>query len=122
MPSHGRGTDFSIQDQYGNYRGSQVNIRLHLVFPISSLLLIGFWTYLVFTDIGAFLMGNPRSNRSTLNVGSPSSVPIRFQRYLGWFWGRKASLVRGESRGSCFVFLFKLVGLDIAWQQLWTWT
>src|SRR5258708_26875659 len=32
MPSHGRGTDFSIQDQYGNYRGSRVNIRLHLVF------------------------------------------------------------------------------------------
>src|SRR5260221_199811 len=60
----------------------------------------------IFTDIGAFLMGNPRSNRLTLNVGSPSSVPIRFQRYLGWFWGRKASLVRGESRGSCFVFLF----------------
>src|SRR5258707_5302850 len=65
----------------------------------------------IFMDIGAFLMGNPQSNRSTLNVGSPSSVPIRFQRYLGWFWGRKASLVGGESRGSCFVFLFKLVGL-----------
>src|SRR5258705_1097161 len=30
----------------------------------------------IFTDIGAFLMGNPRSNRSTLNIGSPSSVPI----------------------------------------------
>src|SRR5260221_1446878 len=52
----------------------------------------------IFTDIGAFLMGNPRSNRSTLNIGSPSSVPI------------------------CFVFLFKLVGLDIAWQRLWMWT
>src|SRR6266436_2680747 len=107
MPSHGRGTDFSIQDQYGNYRGSRVNIRLHLD---------------IFTDIGAFLMGNPRSNCSTLNVGSPSSVPICFQRYLGWFWGRKASLVRGELRGSCFVSWFKLVGLDIAWQRLWTWT
>ena len=50
MPSHGRGTDFSIQDQYGNYRGSWVNIRLHLVFPISSLLLVGFRTYLVLTE------------------------------------------------------------------------
>src|SRR5258705_6573952 len=76
----------------------------------------------IFTDIGDFLMGNPRSNRSTLNVGSPPSVPIRFQRYLGWFLGRKVSLVRGESRGSCFVFLFKLVGLNIAWQRLWMWT
>src|SRR5260221_191008 len=60
--------------------------------------------------------------RRSSDLGSPSSVPIRFQRYLGWFWGRKASLVRGESRGSCLVFLFKLVGLDIAWQRLWTWT
>ena len=50
MASHGRGTDFSIQDQYGNYRGSWVNIRLHLVFPISSLLLIGFWTNLVLAE------------------------------------------------------------------------
>ena len=50
MASHGRGTDFSIQDQYGNYRGSRVNIRLHLVFPISPLLLIGFSTYLVLTE------------------------------------------------------------------------
>ncbi len=57
----------------------------------------------IFTDIGAFLIGNPRSNRSTLNVGSLPLVPRRFQRYLGWFWGRKASLTRGESRGSCFV-------------------
>ena len=50
MASHVRGTDFSIQDQYGNYRGSRVNIRLHLVFPISPLLLIGFGTYLVLTE------------------------------------------------------------------------
>src|SRR5260221_10681953 len=57
----------------------------------------------IFTDIGAFLIGNIRSNRSTLNVGSPPLVPRRFQRYLGWFWGRKAGLIRGESRGSCFV-------------------
>src|SRR5258708_3211902 len=53
-------------------------------------------------DICAFLMGNPRSNCLTLNIGSPSSVPIHFQRYLGWFWGRKASLTKGESRGSGF--------------------
>src|SRR5258705_8060763 len=57
----------------------------------------------ILTDIGAFLMGNSRSNCWTLNVGSPPSVPRRFQRYLGWFWGRNASLIRGESRGSCFV-------------------
>src|SRR5258705_1945345 len=44
----------------------------------------------ILTDIGTFLMGNPRSNRSTLNLGSPSSVPICFQRYLGWFLGRKS--------------------------------
>src|SRR5258708_18036156 len=49
MASHGRGTDFSIQD-HGNYRGSWVNLRLYLVFPISSLLLIGFWTNLVLTE------------------------------------------------------------------------
>src|SRR5258708_8711909 len=156
MASHERGTDFSIQEHYGNYRGSQVNIRLYLVFsdisPSTHRILDVFDTHGkplarriqrrtlrevwsrtrrgrriipellhpdIFTDICAFLMGNPRSNRSTLNVGSPSSVPIRFQRYLGWFWGRKASLVRGESRGSCFVFLFKLVWLNIASQRLW---
>ncbi len=48
--SHGRGTDFPIQDHYGNYRGSQVNLRPHLVFPISPLPLIGFWTYLLLTE------------------------------------------------------------------------
>ncbi len=42
--------DFSIQDHYGNYRGSQVNLRLYLVFLISSLLLIGFWTNLILTE------------------------------------------------------------------------
>ena len=50
MASGERGTDFSIQDHYGNYRGSWVNIRLHLVFPISPLLLIGFWTHLILTE------------------------------------------------------------------------
>ncbi len=50
MASHGRGTDISIQDHYGNYRGSQVNLRLYLAFPISSLLLLSFWTYLVLTE------------------------------------------------------------------------
>src|SRR5258708_38410890 len=32
MGSHGRGTDFSIQDHYGNYRDSRANLRLYLVF------------------------------------------------------------------------------------------
>src|SRR5260221_5032379 len=50
MPSDKGGTDFSIQDHYGNYRGSWVNLRLYLVFPISSLLLLGFWTNLVLTE------------------------------------------------------------------------
>ncbi len=50
MPSDKGGTDFSIGDHYGNYRGSQVNLRLYLVFPISSLLLLGFWTNLVLTE------------------------------------------------------------------------
>ena len=50
MASHGRGTDISIQDHYGNYRVSQVNLRLYLVFPISPLLLVGFWTYLILTE------------------------------------------------------------------------
>ena len=50
MASDRRGTDFSIQDHYGNYGDSRVNLRLHLVFPISSLLLIGFWTNLVLTE------------------------------------------------------------------------
>ena len=50
MASDERGMDFSIQDHYGNYRGSRVNIRLYLVFPISPLPLIGFWTYLTLTE------------------------------------------------------------------------
>src|SRR5260221_4276804 len=50
-------------------------------------------------------MGNSRSNRSTLNIGSLPLVPRRFLKYLGWLWGRKASLIRGESRGSCFCLL-----------------
>src|SRR5258705_9101372 len=56
-------------------------------------------------DIGTFLMGNSRSNCSTLNVGSLPLVPRRFQEYLGWFWGRKASLIRGEIKGSLFGLL-----------------
>src|SRR5258708_37085515 len=59
----------------------------------------------ILTDIGAFLIGNLRSNCLILNVGSPPLVPRRFQGYLGWLWGRKASLIRGESRGSCFCLL-----------------
>src|SRR5258707_6304868 len=50
-------------------------------------------------------MGDSRSNRSTLNVGSLPLVPRRFQKYFGWFWGRKASLIRGESRGKLFCLL-----------------
>src|SRR6266436_2286483 len=137
-----KGDGLFHSDHYGNYRISRVNLRLHLVLPISPLPLIGFWTYLVLTesyspgesnavgfkkfgaelagrriipellhpdiltDIGTFLMGNSRSNRSTLNVGSLPLVPRRFQKYLGWFWGRKASLIRGESRGVCLVSWF----------------
>src|SRR5258707_3626742 len=143
MASHGRGTDFSIQDHYGNYRVSRVNLRLYLVFSdISSsthriLDVSGthgkpftrriqrhrfqeVWSRTrwgrriipellhpdILTDIGTFLMGNSRSNRLTLNVGSPPLVPRCFQKYVGWFWGRKASLIMGESRGSCFVSWF----------------
>jgi len=50
MASDRRGMDFSIGDHYGNYRGSWVNLRLHLVFPISPLLLIGFQTNLVLPE------------------------------------------------------------------------
>src|SRR5258705_11313644 len=52
MASHGRGTDFSIQDHYGNYRVSRVNLRLYLVFPISPLPLIGFWRPAVTSELG----------------------------------------------------------------------
>ncbi len=50
MASDERGTDFSIQDHYGNYRSSWVNLRLNLVFLISPFLLIGFQTNLVLTE------------------------------------------------------------------------
>jgi len=50
MASERRGTDFSIEDHYGNHRSSQVNIRLYLVFPIYPLLLNGFRTNLVLTE------------------------------------------------------------------------
>ena len=50
MASDERGMDFSIRDHYGNYRGSQVNLRLSHTFPISLFLLIGFWTNLVPTE------------------------------------------------------------------------
>src|SRR5258708_27796300 len=143
MASHERGTDFSIQEHYGNYRGSQVNIRLYLVFsdisPSTRRILDKFDTHGkpftrriqrrtlqevwsrtrrgrriipellhpdILMDIGTFLMGDSRSNRSTLNVGSLPLVPRRFQKYLGWFWGRKASLIRGKSRGVCLVSWF----------------
>ena len=50
MASDERGTNFSIEDQYGNRRGSWVNIRLYLVSMISSPLLIGFWSSLALTE------------------------------------------------------------------------
>ncbi len=50
MVSDKRGTDFSIKDHYRKYRSGWVNLRLHLVFLISSLLLIGFWTNLVLAE------------------------------------------------------------------------
>src|SRR5260370_33559703 len=50
-------------------------------------------------------MGNSRSDRSTLNVGSLPLVPTCFQKYLGWFWGRKASLIRGGIKGKLFCLL-----------------
>src|SRR5258707_2698950 len=50
-------------------------------------------------------MGDSRSNRSTLNVGSLPLVPRRFQKYFGWFWGRKASLIRGGIKGKLFCLL-----------------
>src|SRR5260221_4082440 len=59
----------------------------------------------ILTDIGTFLMGNSRSNRSTLNVGILPLVPRRFQRYLGWFWCRKTSLIRGGIKGKLFCLL-----------------
>src|SRR5260221_14393589 len=59
----------------------------------------------ILTDIGAFLMGNSRSNRTTLIVGSLPLVPRRFQKYFGWFWGRKASLIRGGIKGKLFCLL-----------------
>jgi len=50
MASNKRGMDFSIGEHYRNHRSSQVNTRLYLVFPISPLLLIVFWTNLVLTE------------------------------------------------------------------------
>ena len=50
MASDERGTNFSIEDHYGNHRGSRVNIRLYLVSTISPPLLIGFWSSLVLTE------------------------------------------------------------------------
>ena len=50
MASDERGTNFSIEDHYGNHRGSRVNIRLYLVSTISPPLLIGFWSSLALTE------------------------------------------------------------------------
>ena len=48
--SHGRETGSSIQDQYGNNKGSHVNLRPYLVFPISPSPLIGLWSSLALTE------------------------------------------------------------------------
>ena len=48
--SHRREMGSSIQDQYGNNRGSHVDLRPYLVFQISPSLLIGFWSSLVLTE------------------------------------------------------------------------
>ena len=50
MASDKRGTNISIEDHYGNHRGSRVNIRLYLVFMISPPLLIGFRSSLALTE------------------------------------------------------------------------
>ena len=49
--SYGRETGSSIQDQYGNNRGSHVDLRPYLVFLISPSPLIGFWSGLALTEI-----------------------------------------------------------------------
>ena len=48
--SHGRETGSSIQDQYGNNKGSHVDLRLYLVFLISPSPLISFWSSLALTE------------------------------------------------------------------------
>ena len=50
MASDERGMNFSIEDHYGNHRGSQVKIRLYLVSTISPPLLIGLWSSLAPTE------------------------------------------------------------------------
>ncbi len=77
----------------------------------------------IFTDIGTFLIWDPRSNRSSFIAGRPPSVPRCCQRYLGWFWSRKVGLISGKSRGRYFVSWIKLVESNIVRQQrLWMWT
>ena len=48
--SHGREMGSFIQDQYGDNKGSHVNLRLYLVFQISPSALIGFWSSLALTE------------------------------------------------------------------------
>src|SRR5258707_7723933 len=72
MASDERGMDFSIQDHYGNYRGSRVNIRLYLVFPISPLPLIGFWTYLTLTE--SHSPGESKDRKSTRLNSSHANI------------------------------------------------
>src|SRR5258708_1059459 len=67
--------------------------------------------------MGAFLFGNHRSSRSPFDVGSPPSVLIRFQRYWGWFWSRKPSLISGILRGRCFILWNWFVESNIVGQR-----
>ncbi len=144
MASDERGTDYSIGDHYRKYRSSWVSIRLHLVFEISPptpwildklgthrklftrsrthqrcQIILELYHLDIFMDIGAFLIWDPWSNHSSFNAGSPPSVPRCYQRYLGWFWSRKAGLISENSRGRYFVSWTKLVGFNIVWQRLW---
>ena len=48
--SHGREMGSSIQGQYGKDRGSSVDLRPYLVFPISPSPVIGIWSNLALTE------------------------------------------------------------------------
>src|SRR5258708_28183871 len=66
---------------------------------------------------GGFVFGNVRSSRLLDDVGSTPSVLIRFQRYWGWFWSRKSSLISGILRGECFILWNWFVESNIVGQR-----
>src|SRR5258708_17019982 len=74
---------------------------------------------------GGFLFGNLRSSRLLDDVGSTPSVLICFQRYWGWFWSRKPSLISGILRGECFILWNWFVESNIVGQrgrmESWYW-